>query len=186
MKLTETPLSGAYLVDLERKGDDRGFFARQFCQKEFQDAGLADQFVQVNTSFSVAKGTLRGMHYQLGKAAEAKLVRCIRGGIWDCILDLRPDSTTFGQWYGAELSADSRRMMYIPKGFAHGFLSLTSDSEVLYFMDAFYTPEMARGVRWNDPKFAIAWPDDPVVISDRDRSHPEFEPSYHLEPAGSP
>lgn len=183
MKLTPTPLSGAYLVDLERKGDERGFFARQFCQKEFRAAGLVDKFVQINTSFSAAKGTLRGMHYQLGEAAETKFVRCIRGAIWDCILDLRPGSETFGQWYGAELSADNRKMMYVPKGFGHGFLSLTPDSEVLYFVDAFYSPELERGIRWDDPKFAIQWPNEPVVISDRDRGHKDFKPDYHLEPA---
>ena len=183
MQLTSLPLAGAYLIDLEPKGDQRGFFARQFCQKEFQEHGLATNFVQVNTSFSAGKGTLRGLHYQLGDAAETKLVRCIRGAIWDCILDLRPDSETFGKWYGAELSADNRKMMYVPKGFAHGFLSLTPDSEILYFVDAFYSPQLERGVRWDDHRFSIDWPANPEVVSDRDRSHPDFDPAHHLHPA---
>ncbi len=185
MKFIPTPLNGAYLVDLEPRGDERGFFARQFCQKEFAEAGLVTSFVQANTSFSATEGTLRGMHYQLGPAAETKFVRCIRGTFWDCILDLRPDSESFGQWYGAEISADNRRMMYVPKGFGHGFLSLTPDTELLYFVDAFYSPEQERGIRWNDPRFAIAWPKQPQVVSERDRAHPDFDPAHHLQSAVS-
>jgi dTDP-4-dehydrorhamnose 3,5-epimerase len=180
MILTPLSIHGAYIIELEKRGDSRGFFARQFCQKELEKAGVSFQLAQANTSFSADKGTLRGMHYQLGEAAETKIVRCIQGAIWDCVLDLRPDSPTFGQWFGAELSAENRRAMLVPKGCAHGFLSLTEDSEILYLVDAFYTPELERGVRWNDPRFAIEWPFAPNIISERDQKHPDFDPEYHL------
>lgn len=182
MRFQATPLAGAYEIELELKGDSRGFFARQFCTQEFAQQGLATAFVQVNTSQSVHQGTLRGLHYQLGEAAETKMVRCLRGAIWDVILDLRPDSPTFGRWHGMELSADNRKMAYIPKGCAHGFLSLTPDTEIFYFVDQFYHPTLERGVRWNDPRFAIAWPAQPTVLSDRDQAHPDFDPDYHLNP----
>ena len=176
-----TPLAGAYLIDLEKRGDDRGFFARAFCQKEFAAHNLATQMVQVNNSLSAQKGTLRGMHYQLAPKGETKVVRCIRGSLHDVILDLRPDSPTFGQSFGAELSAENRRMMYVPKGFAHGFITLTDAAEAFYMVDEFYAPECERGVRWNDPKFAISWPLEPTVISDKDRNFPDFNPSWHLQ-----
>ncbi len=179
MKYIETPLEGAWLIELEKRGDDRGFFARVFCQKEFEGHGLASTFVQVNNSLSGPKGTLRGMHYQLAPRAETKLVRCIQGAFWDVILDLRPDSHTFGQWYGAELTASNRRMMYVPKGFAHGFITLTDDAESFYLVDEFYSPEHERGVRWNDPKFSIEWPIEPRIISDKDRNHPDFSSEWH-------
>ena len=180
MIFTETPLAGAYLIDLEKRGDDRGFFARAFCANEFAAHGLVSQFVQVNNSLTGAPGTLRGLHYQLAPRAETKLVRCIRGAFYDVILDLRAGSPTFGQSFGAELSAENRRMMYVPKGFAHGFLTLTGDTEAFYFVDEFYAPEQERGVRWNDPRFAIAWPSTPAVISDKDRSWRDFDPSWHV------
>lgn len=180
MIFTETPLPGAFLIDLEKRGDDRGFFARAFCEKEFGAKGLATRFVQVNNSLSAQRGTLRGMHYQLAPKAETKLVRCIRGALHDVILDLRRGSPTFGKSFGAELSADNRRMMYVPKGFAHGFVTLSDDTEAFYFADEFYGPEQERGVRWNDPRFGIAWPIAPVVISDKDRQHRDFDPAWHL------
>jgi dTDP-4-dehydrorhamnose 3,5-epimerase len=121
------------------------------------------------------------MHYQLGEAAEVKLVRCIKGALWDAILDLRPGSETFGRSFGAELSADNRHMMYVPRGFAHGFLTMTEDVEALYLVSAFYAPERERGVRWNDPRFAICWPDEPRVISDKDKNQRHFDPAWHLE-----
>ena len=152
MIFTETPLPGAYLIDLEKRGDDRGFFARAFCEKEFAAHQLVTRFVQVNNSLSAQQGTLRGMHYQLAPKAETKLVRCIRGALYDLILDLRPGSPTFGQSFGAELTAENRRMMYVPKGFAHGFITLADDTEAFYFVDEFYAPEHERGVRWNDPQ----------------------------------
>ena len=180
MQFHETPLPGAYLIELEKRGDDRGFFARAFCQREFAEYDLPTEYVQVNNSLSAERGTLRGMHYQLAPDAETKLVRCVRGSLWDCLLDLRPDSPTFGQWYGAELSAENRNMMLVPKGFAHGFITLADDTEAFYFVDAYYAPEQERGVRWNDPKFAIQWPIEPVVLSDKDTSHRDFDPAFHL------
>lgn len=186
MKFTETPLGGAYLIDLEKRGDERGFFARFFCEKEFAEHDLETRFVQINNSLSVEEGTLRGMHYQLAPAAEVKLVRCLAGALWDAILDLRPRSPTFGRWFGAELSAGNRRMMYVPRGFAHGFLTLSPDTEALYLVSAFYAPERERGVRWNDPRFAIAWPAQPRVVSDKDARQRDFDPEHHLgvaEPA---
>lgn len=180
MIFTETPLPGAFVIDLEKRGDERGFFARAFCEKEFGQRQLATRFVQVNNSLSAQKGTLRGMHYQLAPKAETKLVRCIRGALYDVILDLRPGSATFGRSFGAELSAENRRMMYVPKGFAHGFLTLADDTEAFYFVDEFYGPEQERGVRWNDPKFAIQWPIAPVVLSDKDRGHRDFDAAWHI------
>ncbi len=175
-----TPLPGALTIELEKRGDDRGFFARVFCEREFAEQGLVTHFVQVNNSSSAEKGTLRGMHYQLAPAAEVKLVRCIRGAMYDAILDLRPDSETFGKGFGAALSAENRLMMYVPKGFAHGFITLTDDVEAFYFADEFYAPDQERGVRWNDPKFAIEWPAEPVVLSEKDAGWPDFDPAYHL------
>ncbi|MCC7147546.1 MAG: dTDP-4-dehydrorhamnose 3,5-epimerase [Phycisphaeraceae bacterium] len=182
MIFTPTPLNGAFLIDLEKRGDERGFFARVFCEKEFAQHGLVTHFVQVNNSSSAQKGTLRGMHYQLAPAAEVKLVRCIKGSLFDVILDLRQGSPTFGQSYGAELSAENRRMMYVPKGFAHGFITLRDDTEAFYFVDEFYAPTQERGVRWNDPRFNIAWPSEvpPQVVSDKDSKWPDFNPAYHL------
>jgi dTDP-4-dehydrorhamnose 3,5-epimerase len=180
MIFTETPLAGAYVIDLEKKGDDRGFFARAYCEKEFGAKGLVTRFVQVNNSLSAQRGTLRGMHYQLAPKAETKLVRAIRGSLYDVILDLRRESPTFGRSFGAELSAENRRMMYVPKGFAHGFLTLSDDTEAFYFVDEFYAPETERGVRWNDPKFGISWPGEPAVLSDKDRNWRDFDPTWHL------
>src|SRR6201988_1598682 len=180
MNFTETPTPCAFLIDLEKRGDERGFFAPAFCEKEFAACGLVTRFVQVNNSLSAQKGTLRGMHYQLAPMAETKMVRCIRGALYDLILDLRQGSPTFGQSFGAELSADNRRMMYVPKGFAHGFLTLADDTEAFYFVDEFYSPEHERGIRYNDPTFARAWPMTPTVISDKDKAHPTFDRSWHL------
>ncbi len=180
MIFTETPLRGAYLVDLEKRGDDRGFFARAFCEKEFGALGLATRFVQANDSLSAQRGTLRGMHYQLAPKAETKLVRCIRGALWDVVLDLRPKSPTFGQSFGAELTAENRRMMYVPKGFAHGFVTLVDGTEAFYFVDEFYAPDLERGVRWDDPRFGVSWPIPPAVLSDKDRAHRDFDAAWHL------
>lgn len=181
MYFTKTPLADAFIVDLDKKGDDRGFFARFYCTKEFKHHGLDDHFVQVNNSLSAQKGTLRGMHYQLHPKAESKLVRCIKGALYDVILDLRKDSPTFGQSYGCELTADNRRMMYVPKGFAHGFLTLTEDTEALYLVSEFYAPELERGIRWNDPAFNIQWPMKPALVSSKDEEHADFNPDYHLK-----
>ena len=170
----DTPLSGAYTIELEKREDDRGFFAELFSEREFGKYGLETHFVQINNSLSRIVHTLRGMHYQREPAAEVKLVRVAAGALWDVILDLRPDSRTFGQHFGAELSADNRRMMYAPRGFAHGFITLAPDTELIYLVSAFYSPELEAGVRWNDPRFAIEWPAEPAVISDKDRSLPDF------------
>jgi len=181
MKFHHTPLPGAFLVEPERRGDERGFFARLYCEREFADAGLVSRFVQVNNALSRATGTLRGMHYQLAAAAEVKVVRCIRGALWDAILDLRPDSPTFGKWFGAELNEDNRLMMYVPRGFAHGLLTLRNDTEALYLVSEFYAPDLERGVRWNDPRFNIGWPATPVEISSKDADWRDFDPAWHLD-----
>lgn len=183
MIFTETPLAGAFVIGLEKRGDDRGFFARAYCVREFEQHGLVTSFAQVNNSLSGQKGTLRGMHYQLAPKAETKVVRCIRGALHDVILDLRPKSATFGKSFGIELSAENRLMLYIPKGFAHGFLTLTDNVEAFYFVDEFYAPEMERIVRWNDPRFEIAWPLAPTSLSDKDRDARDFDEAYHLAPA---
>jgi dTDP-4-dehydrorhamnose 3,5-epimerase len=180
MIFTETPLPGAYVIELEKKGDDRGFFARAFCEKEFAAHKLSSRFVQVNNSLSAQQGTLRGMHYQTSPKGETKLVRCIKGGLYDVILDLRKNSPTFGKSFGAELTAENRRMMYVPKGFAHGFITIQPDTEAFYFVDEFYAPEHERGVRWNDPAFKIAWPAQPAVLSDKDKNHRDFDADWHL------
>jgi dTDP-4-dehydrorhamnose 3,5-epimerase len=180
MIFTETPIAGAFLIDLEPRGDERGFFARFFCEREFGAHGLSTHFVQANNSLSARRGTLRGMHYQLAPKAETKVVRCLRGALFDIVLDLRKGSPTFGKSFGAELSADNRRMMYVPKGFGHGFVTLTDDTEALYLVDEFYSPEHERGVRWDDPKFGIQWPVAPVVMSDKDRAYRDFDAAWHL------
>jgi len=180
MIFIETILKGAYLIDLEKKEDDRGFFARFYCINEYEKLGLDRNIVQINNSLSITKGTLRGMHYQLYPKSETKIIRCIKGALYDNILDLRPDSPTFGKSFGAELTAENRRMMYVPKGFAHGFLTLEENTEVLYLVTEFYAPEYERGIRWNDPAFKIEWPFEPVVISDKDKNLMDFNPAYHL------
>jgi dTDP-4-dehydrorhamnose 3,5-epimerase len=179
VKFIPTPLKDAYLIELEKRGDDRGFFARFFCVREFGDAGLSTAFVQINTSLSAKAGTLRGMHYQLAPAAEVKVVRCLRGSLYDCILDLRPDSSTYGQSFGAELNENNRLMMYVPRGFAHAILTLRDDTEALYLVSDYYSSENERGVRWNDPRFKIAWPIAPIEISPKDAAWPDFDPSFH-------
>lgn len=174
MKFTEMALSDAWLIDIEPVKDERGFFARTWCQREFAEHGLVANLVQCGMSYNKTKGTLRGMHYQAEPHAEAKLIRCTQGVIYDVIVDLRPSSATYKKYAGTELSAENRRMLYVPPGVAHGFLTLTDGCEVLYQMSEFYQPAQARGVRWNDPAFAIHWPDDARVISERDRNYPDF------------
>lgn len=179
MQFEETPLSGAFLISLEKRGDDRGFFARAFCVREFEDHGLSFKPVQMNNSLTEKKATLRGMHYQLPPWAETKLIRCIKGSVYDQILDLRPDSPTFGQSFGAELSATNRKAMLVPKGFAHGFMTLEDDSEVFYAVDQYYSSEWERGIRWNDSKFQLKWPFEPSVVSERDQGHPDYNEKWH-------
>jgi len=171
---TETKLAGAFVIEQERRTDERGFFARTFCQREFEAHGLKTQVVQCNVSFNRRKGTLRGMHYQAAPFAEAKLVRCTSGSIYDVIIDLRPSSATFKKYFAAELSAGNGRMLYIPEDFAHGFQTLQDDTEVFYQMAQSYSAEHARGVRWNDPAFGIAWPECERIIIERDKNYPDF------------
>lgn len=174
MIFTETKLPGAYVIELEKRGDARGFFARAFCQHEFAANGLMTVVAQTNLSFSQSAGTLRGMHYQSAPYAEAKLVRCTRGSLYDVIIDLRPASATYRSWLGVELNTDNRRMLYVPEGFAHGFITLEDAVEVTYQVSQFYTPEAERGVRWDDPAFGIEWPLTPTVISDKDKGWPDY------------
>ena len=174
MKFIETKLKGAFVVELERLEDERGFFARSWCEREAAAYDLHPKWVQCNISFNKQKATLRGMHYQSAPFEEAKLVRCTMGAMYDVIIDLRPNSFTFRQWMAVELSAENRRMLFVPEGFAHGFLTLDDNSEIFYLMSAFYAPAHARGVRWNDPAFAIEWPMDVRVISDKDRNYADF------------
>jgi dTDP-4-dehydrorhamnose 3,5-epimerase len=170
-----TKLHGAFVIGLDRHGDERGYFARTWCQREFEEHGLNPKIVQCNLSSNRAKGTLRGMHYQRAPFAEAKLVRCIRGALYDVIVDLRPESPTRLQHFGVELSAGNQRALYVPEGFAHGFLTLEDDTEVYYQMSEFYSADHARGFRWNDPAFGICWPAEVRVISERDSGYPDFQ-----------
>jgi dTDP-4-dehydrorhamnose 3,5-epimerase len=167
-------LSGAYVIEPQRLEDERGFFARTFCQAEFTAHGLKSNFVQCNVSFNIRRGTLRGMHYQAQPHEEAKLVRCTQGAIFDVIIDLRKDSETYKQWLGVELTAVERRMLYVPQGFAHGFQTLEDNSEVFYQMAEVYSPAHARGARWNDPAFNVAWPLPDPIVSARDAAYPDF------------
>lgn len=177
MKFQETRLKGAYIIEMELIEDERGFFARSWCQKEFTDHGLNPNLVQCNISFNRKKSTLRGMHYQAKPHEEAKLVRCTMGAIYDVILDVRRDSSTFKQWVAVELSAENRKMLYIPEGIAHGFQTLVDNTEVFYQMSEFYDPLSANGIRWNDPVFNIDWPEtSQKVISEKDRSYSDFLP----------
>jgi dTDP-4-dehydrorhamnose 3,5-epimerase len=175
MKYVETELKGAYIVEPDRLEDERGFFARTWCRKEFEQHGLNSNLAQCSISFNRNKGTLRGMHFQAFPYEEAKLVRCTKGAIYDVIIDLRSDSETFMQWIAVELTAENRKMIYIPEGFAHGFQTLENDTEVFYQMSEFFAPEYARGVRWNDPMFSIEWPDDIRIISEKDKNLKDFD-----------
>lgn len=174
MIFQETKLAGVFEIRVDPHYDERGFFARSWCESEFRSHGLNPRVVQCSISFNRKKGTLRGVHYQAEPHSEAKVVRCTRGAIYDVALDLRPQSPTFKQWFGATLTAENRQMLFIPEGCAHGFLTLADDTEVLYQMSEFYRAESARGLRWNDAAFQIAWPEEVEVVSDRDRMYPDF------------
>jgi dTDP-4-dehydrorhamnose 3,5-epimerase len=167
-------LRGAYVIEPERRADFRGYFARTFCEKEFAALGLETRIAQCSVSFSQRKGTLRGMHYQLAPFEEVKVVQCLRGAIFDVIIDLRPDSSTFKRYFAAELSDRNGNALYVPTGFAHGFQTLTDNAEVFYQMSQHYSESHACGVRWNDPTFAIAWPEDERTILERDQNYPDF------------
>lgn len=175
MIFSETKLQGAFIIEVQRLEDDRGFFGRSFCRREFASYGLNPDVVQCNISFNREAGALRGMHYQEAPHAEDKLVRCTRGSLYDVIVDLRKESPTHKQWVAVELTEDNCRMLYIPKGFAHGFQTLTDSTEIFYQMSEFYHPESSRGVRWNDPVFGIRWPSmERAIISEKDRNWPDY------------
>jgi dTDP-4-dehydrorhamnose 3,5-epimerase len=174
MIFRETALNGCIVIELDRRTDERGFFARSFCREEFGNHGLNPNVSQCNVSFNFRAGTLRGLHYQAVPHAEAKLIRCTRGAIFDVVVDLREDSPTFTKHFAITLSADSRTMLYVPEGFAHGFQTLEDETEVFYQMSHAYFPEAARGVRWNDSAFKIKWPRPNPIMNDRDRTYPDF------------
>jgi dTDP-4-dehydrorhamnose 3,5-epimerase len=179
---TETALAGAYVIEPERHEDARGFFARVWCAREFAEHGLETDVRQCSISLNAHRGTLRGMHYQVPPHEEVKLVRCTRGAIYDAIIDLRPASPTFLRHIAVELTAENRRMLYIPRGFAHGFQTLEDDTEVFYQMSEFYAPGAGRGVRWNDAAFGIAWPIPSPIMLDRDRCYPDFRQPQGVAP----
>jgi dTDP-4-dehydrorhamnose 3,5-epimerase len=172
MIFTESPILGAYVVELEQLTDERGFFARTYCAEQFAARGLGPELRQCSVSYNARKGTLRGLHYQGAPHEEHKLVRCTAGAIYDVIVDIRASSPTYRHWFGAELTADNRRSLFIPAGIAHGFVTLTDHAEVYYMISVAHAPESSRGFRWNDPAFAIAWPLAPTVISARDANYP--------------
>ena len=175
MVFKETRLKGAFIIELEKIVDGRGFFSRAWCQKEFQAHGLNPNVVQCNLSFNTSKGTLRGMHYQIAPHEEAKIVRCIRGKVYDVIIDLRPKSPTYLQWIGVELSAENRKMLYVPENFAHGYLTLADNTELFYQVSHFYSPESESGIRWNDRTVNIKWPQtNGLIITDKDKNWPDF------------
>jgi dTDP-4-dehydrorhamnose 3,5-epimerase len=168
-------LDGAYLINLEKKEDERGFFARYYCDKEFSAHGLNTEWLQINNSYSKHKGTLRGLHFQYPPFSEVKLIRCIKGAIWDVIVDIRKDSKTYGEWYAAKLSDDNRAMMYVPKGFAHGFISLTDESEILYLVSSEYNSDSEGTLKWDDQFHQITWPIKPQIISEKDQNTEKWE-----------
>ncbi len=174
MIFKETNLKGAFIIEIEKKVDNRGFFARTWCRKEFEAHDLNSQLFQANVSFSKRKGTLRGMHYQVAPYEESKLVRCTNGAIFDVIIDLRPDSPTYKQWLGVELTSENYKILFVPEKFAHGFQTLEDNAEVIYQVSQFYSPESERGIRYNDPAFGIKWPIGVQVISDKDKSCPDY------------
>jgi dTDP-4-dehydrorhamnose 3,5-epimerase len=174
MIITAVPIGGAYVIDIDPREDDRGFFARLFCEQELAAHDLDTRVSQCNVAWNRLRGTLRGMHYQAAPHEETKHVRCTRGAIWDVILDVRAGSPTFGRWHAVELTAANHRTLYVPRGIAHGYLTLTDDAEVSYLVSEAYAPQAARGIRWNDPAFAIDWPFEPVVISAADASHADW------------
>jgi dTDP-4-dehydrorhamnose 3,5-epimerase len=175
MKFIPTTLQGAYVVELEKHSDERGFFTRMWCEKEFADKGLASRMVQENMSGNHKKGTIRGFHYQIAPHEEAKLVRCVKGAVFDVIIDLRPKSETYKQWIGIELNEEQKNMLYVPEGFAHAYQVLEDNTEVCYLVSQFYSPGSEKGIRWNDPLFKVIWPiQENLLISDKDQAWPNY------------
>jgi dTDP-4-dehydrorhamnose 3,5-epimerase len=183
---TEVKLAGAYIIDAEPIEDERGFFARSWCSREFEAHGLNPDLLQCNISYNKKRGKLRGMHFQLPPHEEVKLVRCVRGAVYDVIVDLRPDSATFLDWQGMELSEKSRSALYIPEGFAHGFLTLTDETELVYQMSSYFIPGSAAGIRWDDAAVAINWPTQPHCISEKDQNYPDFVKEELLKTISGP
>lgn len=175
MKFTQTKLKGAYIIELEKRKDDRGFFARTWDEKKFEKYGIYRKPVQTNMAYSRKKGALRGLHYQVAPHQESKLVRCTKGAIYDVIIDLRPDSSTYKKWFGVKLSEENHKMLFLPEGFAHGFLTLKDNTEVSYQVSAFYNFESERLVRFNDPVFKIKWPSKVTVISEKDKNASDYK-----------
>ena len=178
MIFSPTPLSGSYIIELEQFTDSRGWFARYFCKKEFKKINHQQEWVQMNNSFTTIKGTIRGMHYQIAPYREIKMIRCIAGTVFDVIIDLRMSSPTFLQWFGVELSAQNKKMIYIPEGFAHGFQSLTDNAELLYYHSEYYTPNAEGGIKYDDAGLVINWPLPVGIISDRDAAHPYIDNNF--------
>jgi dTDP-4-dehydrorhamnose 3,5-epimerase len=180
MIFTKTTLKDAYIIDLNKIKDERGFFARVYCVKEFEEHGIKFPIVQANISYSRSKQTLRGMHYQLEPHGEAKLIRCTKGSIYDVIIDVRSDSSTYGEWLGVELTEKNYRMLYVPEGFAHGFITLEDDTEVTYPVSEYYTPGAEQGIRWDDPAFGIEWPVEPKIVSEKDSNWVDYKESIKI------
>ena len=180
MKFFETTIPGSYVIDLEKIEDSRGFFSRLYCSNEFKRLDLQNNFKQVNNSYSEYEGTLRGIHFQIKPKSEAKLVRCIKGSLFDVIIDLRKGSLTYKKWYGEILNSENRKMMYVPEGFGHAFLTLEDKTEAIYFVSEFYSPENERGLHWNDSQIEINWPIEPKIISEKDNNNPMFDDSIHI------
>jgi dTDP-4-dehydrorhamnose 3,5-epimerase len=174
MIFTKTTLADAWLLDLEQRGDERGFFARTFCEQEFAAHGMVTRYAQMNTNFSARRGTLRGVHWQDAPHGEAKLVRCISGAAYDLIVDMRPESPTYRQWEAFELTPANRRLLYVPPGFGHSFLALEDETEITYFASVPYAPGAERGVRWNDPGLGFKWAIEPTIVSEKDAAWPDY------------
>lgn len=174
MIFTETALKGAFILEIKKIEDERGFFGRSWCQKEFEDHGLVSSIVQTNVSFNKYKATLRGIHYQAAPYEETKLVRCTRGSIFDVIVDLRKESATYKSWIGVELNSSNYKLLYVPKNFGHAYITLEDDTEVTYQVSEFYAPGAEKGIRWNDPNIGIEWPIVPEIISEKDQIQPLF------------
>jgi dTDP-4-dehydrorhamnose 3,5-epimerase len=178
MIFTESKLKGAFVIEISKIGDERGFFGRSWCKKEMEEHGLNSNIAQINTSLSKDKGTLRGLHFQVSPYQECKMIRCTRGAIFDVIVDIRPDSPTFLQWFGETLTEDNHKALYSPEGFAQGFITLEENSEITYFSSEFYAPNMDWGVRYNDPQIGIDLPIEPVIISEKDQTWPDFKVEF--------
>lgn len=178
MIFTETKLKGAYIIDVKKIEDERGYFGRVFCKNEFDEVGIESNIAQTNMSFNPKKGTLRGMHYQVSPYEETKLVKCTSGAIFDCIVDLRKDSPTYLEWIGVELTEENNRMLFVPRDFAHGFITLKDNTAIQYFVSQFYAPGAEKGIKWDDPKINIQWPVDVAVISEKDNNHPYLNDQF--------